>query len=384
MSDKPHICFISTTVYSYLSDESFQLAGGAERQQYLIANELKNKGYKISFITGIFKQTGVENLEGFDVYQSLPLESGVTGAPTKTWQLYKSMKRCDADIYYVRGNPFHCILVSHISKILRKKFVYSIANDAQVEKDRLKKDARFLYRMAYKKAIQSASEVATLTNHQRELLKKNYQVDGSTIPVGYDIPPLDNIPSTAERDYIFWAGRIVEYNDPMSFVKLAKEFPNEKFVMAGPAEIESDLDVTIMDEASYEERTLKTAREVSNLDYIGFVSPDKIHDYFKNAIAFIQTTNMTADIGNTTLEAWRYATPIITLYSTYDGRIESNKIGLYSESSFDKLVENTSRILSSPDLQRELGQNGRKHFEENYSLNKIVSDYESLFSSALK
>jgi len=380
MDAKPHVCFISTTVYAYLSDEPIELAGGAERQQYLLGKELKERGYKISYITGVFDTRAKSKIEGFDVYQSLPLDSGVTGAPLKMWRLFQSMTDCDADIYYVRGNPFHCILAAHMCKLLGKQFVYSIANDAQVDQERLKRDTSYFYRRLYIRSIRMASEVATLTTHQKDLLKQNHNIDATWIPVGYDVPPTDKIVPHSQREYIFWAGRIVEYNKPNAFIDLAREFPETKFVMAGPSELDSDF--TIMGEPTFEEKTIKAAQEVQNLEYIGFVPPDEIHEYFKNAISYIQTTDAIADIGNTTLEAWRYATPIISLYTNYDGKIESNELGLYSAGSFQQLIKNTSTLLESSDLQAKLGYNGRDHLKKHFSLAHITDKYESLFSQS--
>lgn len=384
MAEKPHLCFISTTVYSYLADDDIELAGGAERQQFLLGSELSEKGYQVSYITGVFESVGRTNMKGFEVHQSIPLESGITGAPLKIWRIFNAIRECDADIYYVRGNPFHCIIVSNICKMLNKEFVYSIANDAQVDPKRLKESANIGYRKLYMNAVGNASEVATLTNHQKELLREEHGIDATFIPVGYDVPSEEEILPVEDREFVFWAGRIVEYNKPNAFIDLAKEFPELKFVMAGPSEVESDLDAKIMDESSFEVETLRNAREVSNLEYIGFVPPDEIHEYFRKAIAYIQTTDAIADIGNTTLEAWRYATPIITLYTTYDGKIETNELGLYSDSSFEKLVDNMEALVNSPELQEKLGKNGREHLKDNFSLEEITSRYEKLFERAHK
>lgn len=377
----PHVCFISQQIYCYLADGDYEGGGGAERQQHLIGKELNQRGFKVSYITGDYGGNGEEVIDACTVKRAIPRSVGYRGGHKKFLNLLAAMREVDADVYYVRSSLILFIFVSIICKIRGKPLVYVIAADSTVEPDRLddlengwfsglylKQLTQPVIKRLYLRSVAGADQVLTLTDHQREVLMEEYGIPATVVPVGYDLPPGDDIPAPVEREYFFWAGRLTPNNNPDTFLDAATQLPSDEFVMAGPEG----------NHPKFTEQVVKTAESLDNVTYIGYVKPTAIHEYFREAKGFIQTTGTTAGFGNTTLEAWRFATPVISLHSTFDGMIEKRELGLFADHSADLLAEHIEALSDSPEQIEKYGWNGREYLEEHFSLTSIGDSYEEI------
>ncbi|MBO4248892.1 glycosyltransferase family 4 protein [Halomicrobium sp. IBSBa] len=382
----PHICFISQQVYCYLTDGNYESAGGAERQQYLLGKELRRRGFEISYITGDYGGLGEETIDSITLKRSIPMNVGFSGAHKKFLGLFRAMRNLNADIYYVRSSLVLFIFATAISKIINKRIVYVVASDQTVEPERLddlehgwfsnismKRLTQPIIKRLYLRSVGDADQVITLTNHQKQVLQEEYDIPATVVPVGYDLPPADDILDPSEREYFFWAGRLTPDKHPDTFLDAAAQLPDEEFVMAGPKGGHPE----------FTERVIKTASSMDNVTYIGYVKPTTIHEYFKKSMGFIQTTGTTAGFGNTTLEAWRFATPVVSLHSNFDGTIEQRELGLYADGSVDLLAEHIEALSDSPEQIDKYGWNGREYLDDHFSLASIGDSYEEILTDVV-
>lgn len=370
--ENKHICFISPGVYSYLKPGEVKSGGGAERQQYLIGKKLREKGYEISYITKSKHKSSHQDIDGFYVRTDLPEVRGVTSAPFRIQKLAKAIGQVDADIYYIRGNPFLTIFTALICKLRSKPFIYAVANDSNVENKHLNEYNK-LFKSAYVQAMKSASFVTVLRESQKKKLIENFGIQSEVIPCGFTLPDEDDLIKHHEREFILWVGTIDEdQKRPHIFLDLAKNLPNIEFILIGPNGPDNDYNKTIEQEGS----------KLENLQYMGFVRPDEIDWYFKNAIALV-TTSAYEGFGNVLLEAWRYATPVVSLEYTMDENLKDKPIGLYS-GSFNQLKSDVVRLHEETKLRNDLGENGRQFVFENYSLDNVVNKYEDVFDFVVR
>ncbi|UWG51999.1 Glycosyltransferase [Halalkaliarchaeum sp. AArc-CO] len=372
MSQSPHVCFVSDTIHTYFGSGVEQGVGGAERQQYLIAQRLRDESVPVSIVTLDYdEKPSPETIDDIEVWKEIPDKRGVLNAPLKTTSLLRALRAVDADVYYVRGNDFLCIVTALYCRLSDAKFVYAVANDSNVEPEHLRNKNPALAK-SYLSAVRSADHVTVLTPHQREVLDREHGIDSTVVPCGYDLPPDEEVLDHDEREYVLWVGRLDrDQKRPERFLNLAESLPEVPFVMIGPPD-NDDRD------NSYFEQITSRAETIDNLEFIEFVPPNEIHEYFRKASIFVNTSAYEG-FGNTFLEAWRYATPVVTVEYTLHGEITDREVGIQADSVEDlpDVVEDLYRDVRK---RRTLGQNGRELVREQYSMKSVTDQYREIFS----
>ncbi len=174
-------------------------------------------------------------IEGFDVWKVIPDTRGVHNAPLKAMKICRTLNEIGADIYYTRGNPLLCIITSLFANLTTSsKFLYQIASDSDIEPAQLS-EVNPIARRIYFAAIRRADAVCTLTPYQRELLSREYKIESTVVPCGYELPPQSDIISHSDREFVLWVGRInKKLKKPERFLDLAETLPHHRFVMIGP------------------------------------------------------------------------------------------------------------------------------------------------------
>lgn len=370
-----HVCFIAPYIESYLKPGSGTHVGGAERQQHLLATQLRDAGWDVSFIS--FEGDGPrhERIDGFDCWRTLPPTNDVRRTPAVLFKLLRSIRRVDADVFYVRGNPPLCILASYCCSLLDKRLVYVVANDSNVELSRLSgHHSMFEYtlpKLGYLDAMRRADHVVAQTDHQHDILEDVFGIDSTVIANGYTVPDDSDLVPAGERDYVLWVGSLdPDQKRPELALELAERLPEVPFRIVGWTEDES-----------YRETLFDRASTLPNLTFDGFVPPDEIDQYYRNAVALLNTSAYEG-FPNTFLEAWRFGVPVASLQEMLDGVIEREEIGI-TAGSMDELERVVETLWNDRDLTARLGSKGRRHLQENYSLNVIAAEYAELFVNVL-
>lgn len=371
MNTNLHVGFISPLLYNYLGFGDTFEAGGAERQQYLIAKGLLDRGYEVSILTRNWNRGGNYKIaDGFKVWKTLPNVRGTVMVPYKTAKLMKSMHDINADIYYSRANTLFAILGPAYARISDSRFVYAIARDSKVDPNHLSTWNPIIKR-AFIMGLQQADAVVTQTQHQARLLNKEHGVNSTTIPNGYKIEPKSAVSDITNREYVLWVGRMDSHQKkPERFLTLATELPNKQFVMIGPPN---------EGEKDYYERIQKRAEAINNLDFIGPVNPEMLGEFYNNAIVLVNTSDYEG-LPNTFIEAWQYAVPVISLNYDFSGKLEKFEIGNHS-GSMSQLIIDVRRLCENVQERERLGWNGREYVEQHHSFETFIDRYERVFLS---
>ncbi|KAB1196261.1 MULTISPECIES: glycosyltransferase family 4 protein [Haloferax] len=364
------ICILSPKIHNFLSTGFESGAGGAERQQYLIAKMLRERGHEVALVTRNFNDGERKTtIDGFEVWKTIPDVRGVSGAPKKTAAVWKTIYECEPDSVFVRGNDFLCVLASTFCRLFNYTFVYSVSNDADIEPQHLERFSP-LYRTIFVESIRSADNVIAQTPHQRSVLNDEHGIESTIITNGYSLSPDSEIVPAEEREYVLWVGRLdKKQKRPMRFIELSKAIPNESFVLIGPPDD---------DDPEYAKEIEKMAQQVENLDFEGFVKPGEIDQYFKRAKALVNTSDFEG-LPNTFLEAWRFGTPVISLKYAFDGRIEEHNLGRHS-GSMKRLKEDVKEIAGDVDTREKMCRDTRRYIQQNHTLESVVDAYEKAFT----
>ncbi|MCD4664981.1 MAG: glycosyltransferase family 4 protein [Bacteroidales bacterium] len=369
---KPRICFVSLNSYPLLKGKNFGYVGGAEMQQVKIANELKERGYEISFITYGEDQTGSEIVNGIEIipaYERKKVHN--LGSLSKILMVWKKMKNVDADVYFYRtGFPG---VTSIFARLNKKKNVNFISSDVRVT-GKLMVESNILVGL-FKKITNwldiKLSDIVVSQNMFQELqLNDKFNVESIVIKNAIDMSLVGSI--NGKPEYLLWVGTIRAIKQPDLFLQIARHFPEHRFLIIGGEGDDKELFNKIKNDAG----------KIQNLEFIGFVSHKKIFEYYKKALALVSTSK-TEGFPNVFLEAWVHSIPVISLSVDPDGIISKYKLGFHSK-NFYQMIDDIRTLLKNTNLRMEMGVNARKYVEKKHNIKRIVDQYENLIGNVLK
>ncbi len=364
-----HICFVSDTIHSYFGSQIESGTGGAERQQYMLATALQQRGYEVSVLTLKYRPAPCEIIDGIAVYAAIPDVRGVLKAPYKALKTMQALRRIDADIYYVRGNDFLCMTTAAYTSVSDSQFLYAVANDANVEPAQLSRLGPLRY--PYLWGMRSADTVVAQTDHQQQVLAQEHGICAAQIPNGYDLPSESQLSPHTDRAYVLWVGSMdPDQKHPERFLDLARQLSDISFRMIGPP---------ANDTPDYYHEIERQAESIPNLEFRGFVDPDEIHTQYRDAIALVNTSDYEG-FPNVFLEAWRYGTPVVSLYHTLDNVIVEQPVGIHAGSE-EALVTAVAQLAEDGAVRKRLGTGGRTYMQNHYSFDSLLASYEELFTA---
>lgn len=373
--DDAHVCFICPYIEPYLKPGSGTHLGGAERQQHLLATYLRDNGWRVSFIAFEGDGERYERIDGFDLWKTLPPTNDVGKTPAVLLQLLRTIRRVDADLFYVRGNPPLCILASYCCSLLDERLVYVVANDSNVELSRLSgHHGMFEYtlpKLGYLDAMRRADHVVAQTDYQRDILEDVFGIEATVIPNGYTVPDEAELRPPADRSHVLWVGSLdPDQKQPERVLELAERLPDVTFRVVGWTK-----------DDSYREGLIDRMAELPNLHFEGFVPPDEIDQYYRDAVMLLNTSAYEG-FPNTFLEAWRFGVPVVSLNRVLDGVLEREGIGI-TAGSMDDLERTVRELWTDRDQGDRLGSAGRRYLQANYALDVVVSAYMDVFADIM-
>lgn len=364
-----HICFLSGGIGNFLSPDSSNHASGGQRQIWLLANELKDMGHEISFIIDDSRFSDGESFKGFNIWGSLNISrsyspSWLLSAPKNFKNLISILQDVGADVYYTRGASIVDPLIGCHCHVSNSVFIHCIANDSDIEPMHTK-SRMYILRKLEKIGLRKADLVISQTDHQSELLDDRYGIDSTTLPNAYTLPDKSDMASFDKRKYFLWVGRIEEdQKKPHRFLELAEKMPEHEFMIIGPRTVED----------GYYDYIKSHANNLDNVTFKGFVEPNKIHRYYRDAIALVNTSDYEG-FSNTFLESWRYETPVISLFHSPDEIIEKHNLGCRS-GSIDQMADDIKHLNRDIHSRKRMGRNGRQFVERNYNIKGVSKRLE--------
>ena len=358
------VCFIAPKAYPLFNPDVKKVFGGAEVDLYFLATELaKDENFDVSFITADYGQDDFENIENVRIIKSLNFNKNALTGAKRVWQ---AMHAADSHIYFQEAVSWGTFLVALFCSSHKRTFVYRTANQGESDGTFLR--GQPLLKKAFSWSLHKAGTVIVQNEIDKENMHNSIGIDSTVIPNGQ--PLIES--GQSKRDTILWVGRSTHLKRPELFVKIAENFPDEKFTM-------------ICQEATGDENykaLLAQAQEVENLKFIKAVPFAKVSSYFQQAKVFVNTSD-SEGFPNTFIQACNCATPILSLNVNPDDFINRHNCGISCNGDWKQMVDSLRDMLQE-NRYIELGENGKNYAEERHDLAKIIKQYKELFRELVK
>jgi glycosyltransferase involved in cell wall biosynthesis len=283
------------------------------------------------------------------------------------------MRKARALIYFQRGGVFGVVSLS--CRLIGRKFIYSIASDAFVNRESTNQEIKGFGQHTFELHtfgnwldIKLADVIIVQNKYQREMLKKNFGKDGFLIKKPFLLTEL-GVPEKAKPPIVLWVGAMAEVKQPELFVKLAEAIPEARFQMVGGPSGDGRFYDVIKD----------ASQKISNLKFLGVIPFNEINEYFSRASILVNTSMFEAYPTHAFLQAWINYTAIVSIGDNSAGITCRYNMGFHSK-TFDQLVKDVRILLKDEKLRKEMGVNGRKYVEREHDLTTIVGEYTKLFN----
>jgi len=368
MSDKKiKVCFVSPFAYGLFNPSSDLKFGGAEVQMYLISKELSmDVNFVVNFVVLDMGQASKMKYGKVNVYKVYKRGRGFLNLLKAPLILLYTLIKIDPDVVINRAFGVEVGIGRFYSMFFRKKFIYSIASDKDVDKSRFIKLRGKIFKYGFEKADYYIAQ----SQKQKEILEKTYKKKFDNLQVilnSYNLQKTSNL----QKSIVLWVGSSMNLKRPELFLELAKNFSNEKFIMI-MTKSNSNLNNW--------NKIEKLANKLSNLKLIEQVPFKKINNYFANAKIFINTSTIEG-FPNTFLQAMMNKTPILSLKVDPDNFIINNECGLVCNDNYDKMIKKLNLLLENKELRKKMGENGFRYITKEHNIKKNIKYWKKLLTS---
>jgi len=348
--------------YFYSKDE--WKPGGAILAMVSLAEEIaKDPQFNVRFImppnTPYKMVDGIELVSADRFLPELPLR--VPGAPRWNRGAIKRLLRKERPFIIFTGVAIPEVIANYLepAQQLGGKYVYWIASDADVDPESL--PSRII--PAFYNRLPLVDAVVAETAHQKEKLFENFGMASTLIPSSFSLPSQS---AHTKKDSILWVGQSVALKRPWIFLNLARDFPDESFVMIMPR-----LDGELYD-ALYQD-----AASISNLELIPQVDSDRIQVYYDRAKIYVNTS-VVEGFPNTFHQAAHARTPILSYKFNSDAILDTVGMGRCADNDYQKLTTLMAEMLNDESMREEMGERGYD-WAHSYTVADAAEQYKDLF-----
>lgn len=358
------VCFVAPAIYPVLSgDTALTLVGGAEVQQAILARELAHRGHRVSVICMDHGQPDGEVIDGVSVFRSHAPKAGIPGIRffhPRFSSIWQAMARADADIYYQRSCAAMTGFVSAFSARHGRISIFASASDLDFAPTypllRHWRDKKI-----YHWGVKNASAIVVQTQRQHDECLNQFGLESTRINSCYDYHG-----RPAEHGgAILWVGSIKPLKRPELFVEVARACPKHRFKMVGGG---SHADLASLRRA---------AAGLDNLAIVGFVPFAQVEQHFDGA-SLLVNTSVSEGFPNTFLQAWSRGTPSVSFFDP-GVQIDGRPLGLVAKSLAEMVVQ-VQALKADEATWQSHGADCSMHVREKHSVDRAISDYESLFA----
>ncbi|MFW8602216.1 glycosyltransferase family 4 protein [Desulfobacterota bacterium M19] len=347
------LCFVLDSYWG-------QCMGGAELQACYLEQEALRQGWSTHYCF-LSNGSDFENCSATTLHPILQKKFwsklGSIKYPyvKKMLQILHGIK---PDIIYQRCGLSFTGIAAYYAKKNNCKLIFHIAHDRDVHITSCPKLHPWLVpeKKMMQYGIRNAAMIIAQTHYQAEQLTKNYGRSAVVISNGHPVPD-DCRKVSLSPIKVLWIANWKPVKQPEVFFHLVEALGTEDnvhFVMLGRT-------------AGYEQLIKKA--KAFGIEVRGEVSMDKVNELLADSHILVNTSRQEG-FSNTFIQAWMRRVPVVSLQVDPDNILRQEKIGFCS-GSFEKLVEDTNRLINGHHLRDSMGHRAREYAVKHHSLNNI-------------
>jgi len=345
--------------------KSLRTFGGASVQMYNIAKELSN--YSEINTYSIIPEYNSINFDDFEKFNLLMAYKEDDNAIVKLLKFLKLLLKIKPDVIIQRGLTTESCILSFICWILRIKFVFMFAHDVEANGLRQKDQSRVMLFCLLRKF---SYVIVAQNKYQHDTFLHKYNGKSKIIYNGFEIKKIkERNKDKNKKTYILWVARCDEWKQPEIFIQLAKQNPKLQFSMICPKS---------QDEIFFN-KIKSQALTVKNLLFLDFVPYDKINEYFKYSILFVNTS-LYEGFPQTFIQATMNGIPIITLYVNPEEFLNVHQCGFCCNGNIELLDEKIKELINNRKKYGIFSKNAFKYALENHDISVTVKNLLNLLS----
>ena len=359
---KKKVCFFSPSAAPLFYKDIDHVFGGAEVQLFLLAKELaKDDRFSVFFLVGNFGQKD-KTIHGVNVRKTYQLSLNFFSLLEQPLKIWMDLLKIRPDIVIQRSAGVDTAFIAAFCKLLKKRFIFSIAHLRDIDGTFVKD--RGLKGRLFSAGLEMADFVVAQSSEQLQIVKKSFMSKQCImIPPGY---PVRRISDASRGRYILWVARGETWKQPEIFLKLAVDFPRERFFMVMPKSPKA---------LGFWQRIENQTRRMSNLHFVEKLPFEKIDNLFEKSYLLVNTSSKEG-FPNTFIQAARMGVPILSLQVDPDGFIRKNRLGAACDGHYARLKTNLQLLVSNDDLYNVFKHNCLKYFIQKHDITKIAQSWE--------
>ncbi len=180
-----------------------------------------------------------------------------------------------------------------------------------------------------------------------------------------------SVPGTANFDeakdpYFLFVGRLEKLKGLQTIIPLFLKNRAARLLIAGTG--------------NYDSYFKKKARRSDRIQFLGYISPDKLGSLYSNAMALILPSLWYENFGLVILEAFARKTPVITMNTGGAPELIIESGGGFIYNDENELNTAVNNLIQDPGLRNKLGEAGYRAFHDNWAEDAHLEKYFSLIN----
>jgi len=197
-----------------------------------------------------------------------------------------------------------------------------------------------VFRRLYLVSVNLAHRITVQSQEQHDLFLENFGKQAPVIPNGILVPPFEGPRHDAPFDFCWVASFKVQKRADV-LIDMVRMLPRRRFlVVGGPGP-----------DRTYSQGLMDQLKLLPNVEFRGFVPPDRVGEIYKEARIFLNTADWEG-FPNGFLYAWSRGIPACSLKIDPDGAVTGGDLGIVVDdprelaARMDALLEDPSRYAA--------------------------------------
>jgi len=364
----------------------YPFTGGVENYVYYLSRELVKSGNQVKVVCA--KEPDIESkqrVEGIEV-ERLPYMGKIANTNITTG-LPGALSDGDYDIIHTHiPTPWSADWSAFYSNSKKKPLVVTYHNDI-IGQGLASLVARIYNSVGLNYVLKTAAKIIITQpgylQSSSHLAKYRDKIE--VIPNGVDVEKFQPKQASGNEDKstIFFLSVLDEFHKYkgldylLEALKIVKNnVPDVKLIVGGKG--------VLLDH--YQEMAASLGLK-DNVEFAGFIPDEEIADYYSQASVFVlpSISSLQEGFGIVALEALACQTPVVTTDIVGVAQdLKQIKGGIViPPRDTHKLADAITQILSDAEMQKEMGQRGRKLVQEKYTWKGVASSMEKVYKEIL-